>query len=152
MNSQSLLRRVQLPLSLGLAVLFPGLVAPQTPQADAPRVPSQRPARPTNDEFAAVSHSVIALLQSSDAARFAREITPSAEDWKAIAATNLPEIAENLKGFADSADQQRQEAEAAAKAFLAAADSLHLDFYVRGPPMGLAPPHSNERHSHPIEI
>ena len=128
MNSQSLLRRVQLPLSLGLAVLFPGLVAPQTPQADAPRVPSQRPARPTNDEFAAVSHSVIALLQSSDAARFAREITPSAEDWRAIAATNLPEIAENLKGFADSADQQRQEAEAAAKAFLATADSLHLDF------------------------
>ena len=128
MNSQSLLRCLQLPLSLGLAVLFPGLVAPQTPQGDTSRVPPQRPVRPTDDEFAAVSHSVIALLQGRDAARFAREITPSAEDWKAIAATNLPEIAENLKGFADSADQQRQDAEAAARAFLAKADSLHLDF------------------------
>jgi len=72
---------------LSLALLFPGLLAPQTPLAETPRVPPQRPAGPTNDEFAAVSRSVVALLRSRDAARFAREITASAEDRKAVAST-----------------------------------------------------------------
>ena len=127
MKSQKSSCGFQLPLSLGLAVLFLGLFAPQTPaQSPAPLPP--KAVKPADDDFAAVSHSVIVLLQSRDTARFAREVTATAEDWKAIASTNLPEINENLKSFAESAARAREEAGAAAKAFLAKADSLHLDF------------------------
>jgi thiol-disulfide isomerase/thioredoxin len=84
--------------------------------------------QPAEDEFAAVGRSVAALLQSRDTARFAKEITPSPEDWTAIASTNELEAAEALKSFIKGTDSQRKEAEASAKAFLARADSLHLDF------------------------
>ncbi|MGA2174736.1 MAG: TlpA disulfide reductase family protein [Verrucomicrobiota bacterium] len=127
MNPQKFRHGLQLRLSLGLAVVSLGLFAPQTPAGSStPLAP--KAVKPAEDEFGAVSRSVVALLRSRDAARFAREITASAEDWEAIASTNLPEIAENLKGFANGADSQRAETEAAAKAFLARADSLHLDF------------------------
>ena len=127
MKSQELPGGFQLPLFLGVAALFLSLFASQIPaQSPTPVVPKS--VKPADDEFAAVSHSVIVLLQNRDTARFAREITATAEDWKAIASANLPEIDEILKGFAKSTGRQRQEAEGAAKAFLAKADSLHLIF------------------------
>ena len=128
MNLPRFPRCVQPPGSLGLAVLFVGLLAPQARGADSPPVRPQGFLRPTNDEFAAVSHSVIALLQSRDTARFAREIVASPEDWKAIACTNLPDIGEHLKSYADSTEQRRWNARTAARDFLAMADGLHLDF------------------------
>jgi thiol-disulfide isomerase/thioredoxin len=127
MNFQKFLPALALPFSLGMAVLFLGLCEPQLSAADPGSAPRQM-LRPANDEFAAVSNSVIALLRSRDTARFAREITASAEDWTAIASANLPALSETLKGFADDAGSQREEAEASAKAFLAKADALHLDF------------------------
>ena len=127
MKSQKLPCGFQLPLSLGLAVLFLGLFAPQTPaQSPAPSPP--RAVKPADDEFAAVSHSVIVLLQGRNTARFAREVTATAEDWKAIANTNLPGINANLNSFAEGTGRARDEAGEAAKAFLEMADSLHLDF------------------------
>jgi thiol-disulfide isomerase/thioredoxin len=127
MKSQELPCDLQLPLSLGLAVLFLALFAPQIPAQSPPPV-RPKAVKPGDDEFAAVSHSVIVLLQSRDTARFAREVTATGEDWKAIASTNLPGIDENLKSFGEDTGRAREEAEAAAKAFLAKADSLHLDF------------------------
>src|SRR5262249_4452236 len=44
----------------------------------------------TNDEFSAVGRAVVALLQSRDADRFARELTPDLEDYRAALSTNLP--------------------------------------------------------------
>ena len=96
-------------------------------EADSPPA-TPRFIHPAEDEFAAVSRAVIALLQTRNTARFAGEITASAEDWKAIASTNLPGMADNLKSFAEGVDDTRSNAETAAKAFLAKADSLHLDF------------------------
>lgn len=95
-------------------------------QEPAPRRP--RVFRPAPGEFAAVSNSVITLLKTRDTVRFAMEMTATLEDWKAIASTNVPDVSENLKGFAGNAGEQRSTLEAGAKAFLAKADSLHLDF------------------------
>jgi hypothetical protein len=109
---------------LGLGFLILEFSGPGTHGVETGR----RILRPTENEFASVSHSVVALLQSRDTARFAREISPSADDWKSIASTNLPDVAANLNSYAASTDQRRQEAQAAAKAFRARADALHLEF------------------------
>jgi thiol-disulfide isomerase/thioredoxin len=98
----------------------------QAAQESAPRRP--RVFRPEPGEFTAVSNSVITLLKTRDTARFATEMTATAEDWKAIASTNVPDVSENLKGFTENAGEQRDTLEAGAKEFLAKADSLHLDF------------------------
>ena len=127
MKSQELPCGLQLPLSFGLAVLVLSLFAPQTPAGSStPLAP--KAVKPADDEFAAVSRCVIVLLQSRDTARFAREVTATAEDWKSIASANLPTLGDNLKDFANGVADKRREVEASAKAFLAKADSLHLDF------------------------
>jgi thiol-disulfide isomerase/thioredoxin len=110
-----------------MAFVLLTLVAPPTTWADTPQKPPKR-FEPAPDEFAALSHCVVALLQGRDTAQFGKEVTPSAEDWKAIASTNLPDISDTLKSFINGVASQRREAEGSAKAFLARADSLHLDF------------------------
>ena len=114
------------PLPCGMAILLLALPGRQTSLAANAAAPGRF--QPAPDEFAAVSRSVVALLQRRDTAKFAQEITASAEDWKAVASTNLPDIGETLKSFADGVADQRREAEASARAFLARAESLHLDF------------------------
>ena len=42
----------------------------------------------TNEDFSAVSNSVVKLLQSRDTARFAAELSPAIEDWQSILSTN----------------------------------------------------------------
>jgi len=113
-------------LSGGIAILFLALVAPQTARADSPGPPKRF--QPAPDELGAVNRSVVALLQERDTAKFAKEITASAEDWKAIASTNLPDVGETLQSFADGVARQLRENETSAKAFLAKGDLLHLDF------------------------
>ena len=105
-----------------LAFVEEGQAAPDS----APRRP--RLFRPAPGEFASVSNSVITLLKTRDSARFAMELAATPEDWKAIASTTVPGVSENLKGFTENTGQQRANLEAAAKAFLAKADLLHLDF------------------------
>ncbi len=83
----------------------------------------------TNEDFSAVSQAVVELLQNRDTARFASAVSPSIEDWKSMLSTNLPIMgADPLKGFQNSVPHQRQQMEAGAKALLARADALHLDF------------------------
>jgi thiol-disulfide isomerase/thioredoxin len=121
MNRPKIFHRFQFPLSLGLALITFRLFASQTPTASLP-------VHSSTNEFERVSQSVIVLLQSRDAARFAKEMTASAEDWRAVASLHAPEAAENLKSFTDGVDRERQKSEAEASAFLAKADALHLDF------------------------
>src|SRR5579859_3335886 len=110
-------------LACGLMVFLDGQAAAQESATRRPRV-----FRPAPGEFAAVSNSVITLLKTRDTVRFAMEMTATAEDWKAIASTIVPDVSENLKGFAENACERRAAVEAGGKAFLAKADSLHLDF------------------------
>ncbi len=125
-----LLRRLPGDLGLlwscGIIILLLALVARQAALADSPG-PLKR-FQPAPDEFEAVSRSVVGLLQGKDTAKFANEITASAEDWKAIASTNLVNIGETPKRFVELVESQRREAEDSATAFLAQAESLHLDF------------------------
>jgi thiol-disulfide isomerase/thioredoxin len=104
-----------------LACLFVSLLLPSADGA--------APIMGTNGDFSAVSRAVIELLQSHDAARFARELAPDLTDYRAILSTNLPARGDDpLKGFQSSAGSERQKVELSAKALLARADSLHLDF------------------------
>lgn len=84
MNAPEFPRSVSSLLALGLAAWLLGPVAAPTRGQDT--FPP-RPLRPAVDEFAAMSRSVIELLQQRDPARFANEVTAAAEDWKAIAST-----------------------------------------------------------------
>lgn len=126
MNSLQRRSSVGLACLCGAAIVLTALEAMQAAPADRPGPPRQF--QPAADEFDAVSHSVIALLQGRNTGKFAREITASAEDWKAIASPNLPDTDETLKSFTDGVDSQRRAAEASAKEFLARTELLHLDF------------------------
>ena len=91
--------------------------------------PAMQPMYGTNEDFSAVSQAVVALLQTRDPARFATALAPKSEDWKAVLSTNLPATGEDpLKGYQNSVPRQRQQLESSAKAFLARAEALHLDF------------------------
>ncbi len=92
-------------------------------------VPAAAPAAGTNEDFSAVSQSVVKLLQSRDTARFAAELSPTFEDWQSIASTNAArQNPDPLAGFHQSAERARQIIEQGAKQLLTQADSLHLDF------------------------
>ena len=94
-----------------------------------PRSNGAMPVMGTNEDFSTVSQAVVELLQSHDAARFAAAMSPSIEDWKAMLSTNLPVKDEDpLEGFQNTVRYQRQQLESGAKALLARADALHLDF------------------------
>ncbi len=91
--------------------------------------PARPPAYGTNEDFSAVSQAVVILLQTRDPARFAVTLAPASEDWQAMLSTNLPATGEDpLKGFQNSVPRQRQQLESSAKAFLARAEALRLDF------------------------
>jgi hypothetical protein len=51
--------------------------------------PAAMPGAGTNEDFSAVSRSVVELLQSRDTARFAAELAPAVEDWQSILSTNV---------------------------------------------------------------
>jgi len=120
--------RLKPPHELFLIGLFLGLLIFQTPAADSPFDPGQE-YRPTSDEFDAVGKAVVQLLKTKDSAFFAMNMSVSAEDWQSLITTNLALTEqERIKGFAKNAHYDRQRTETSAKALLARAESLHLDF------------------------
>jgi thiol-disulfide isomerase/thioredoxin len=85
--------------------------------------------QPTDGEFDALGRAVVRLLQTRDAARFATDMSVSAADWLSWMTPKLPaEDQEKIKMFAEGADDRRDRTQAAAKALLVRAESLHLDF------------------------
>ena len=94
-----------------------------------PRSNGAMPVMGTNEDFSAVSQAIVELLQSHDTARFAQAMSPSIKDWQAMVSTNLPATGEDpLKGFQNTVKYERQQTELSAKALLARAEALHLDF------------------------
>ncbi|MGA2802307.1 MAG: TlpA disulfide reductase family protein [Verrucomicrobiota bacterium] len=95
-------------------------------------LPQSRAAEPykaTNGEFSVVGDAVVELLQSHDTARFAKELAPTIEDFRAILSTNtVVKDADPLKGFQGTVEDDRRRVESSAKALLAKAETLHLDF------------------------
>jgi thiol-disulfide isomerase/thioredoxin len=100
-----------------LVALFLFCLASSAPAVDVPVLTKEY--QSTNDEFSGVGKAVVELLQTRDTARFADAVAPSIEDWNAILSTNLAKSFRNLT---------RQEVESSARALLAQATALHLDF------------------------
>jgi thiol-disulfide isomerase/thioredoxin len=97
--------------------------------AFAPPVPAAMGDARTNEDLSAVSKSVVELLRSRDTVRFAAEISPTVDDWQSLLSTNAAgQNPDQIDGFRQSAEYQRQRNEQAAKQLLARADSLHVDF------------------------
>lgn len=97
------------------------------PAADSNRPPE--PYRPTAGEFLDISNAVMTLLHTRDAATFAQAVSASKDDWKSMLSTNLPPTDDDpLKGFTSTATREREQVAASAKALLAKADALHVDF------------------------
>jgi thiol-disulfide isomerase/thioredoxin len=95
----------------------------------SPATPPTKPVAGTNEDFSAVSASVVELLQSRDTARFAAELVPAIEDWQAILSTNAArQNPDPLASFRQSAEHDHQRVEQGAKLLLARLDSLHVDF------------------------
>src|SRR5258707_14691015 len=103
------------------------LCASRAPAAE-PQAP-RKEYEPAKEEFAGLEKAVEALFQDRDVGRFARELTATVEDYRAVLSTNLAaEAEERLKRRQKSSDRERQKIEASAKAVLTRAEALHLDF------------------------
>ena len=114
--------------ALFLGGLFLGLLLPFASAADSP-LNTGKEYQPLGDEFDAVGKAVVQLLQTKDAARFATNMSVSAEDWQSLITTNLSSAEqERMKGYAKGSQYNRQRTETSAKAFLTRVESLHLDF------------------------
>jgi thiol-disulfide isomerase/thioredoxin len=85
--------------------------------------------QPAQDEFISLSNSVITLLRSRDASRFADETVASMSDWKSILSTNpLTGAEEALKGHENGSKYEHQKIQASATTVLAKAEALNLNF------------------------
>jgi thiol-disulfide isomerase/thioredoxin len=85
---------------------------------------------PAKEDFSTVATAVVKLLESGDAAAFAKTLAPSMTDWSATATTNRNAAGEDPLGPAwqQTLDRQRQQLELGAKAVLAKAAELKVDF------------------------
>lgn len=90
---------------------------------------NERPLKPARGEFDAVGKAIVELLQTRDSKRFATSMAASAEDFQSLVTPNLSSQERDLLGsLGNSSGYGRQRLEASAKALLAQADALHLDF------------------------
>ncbi|MGD0059610.1 MAG: thioredoxin-like domain-containing protein [Verrucomicrobiia bacterium] len=114
--------------TLCLCALLFGSLAPQTLVAESAAT-SIKEYQPTNGEFDAVGKAVVELLQTRDSARFATNMSVSAENWLSLLSTNMPlREQEQIKTFATNAHYGLRKMETNAQALVARAESLHLDF------------------------
>ena len=81
---------------------------------------ADKPSATTNENFSAVSEAVVKLLETGDAAAFAKTVAPTLEDWQAANVTNHTSQ--------KSVDHDRQKVESDARALVARAKELKLDF------------------------
>lgn len=80
-------------------------------------------------DFSTVSNAVIELLRNEDATRFANALAASANDWKAIAASNVVAKQENPDRVIQSmAEQQYEKIQSSARELIARAHLLELNF------------------------
>jgi thiol-disulfide isomerase/thioredoxin len=109
------------------------------------------PATANRDEFAAEAAAVVRLLETGDAAEFARALTPSLADWRSVASGNREVGGEDPLGPAwqEMLDRQRGKLEEEARRLLERAGSLHVDFTKLKLTGRAAPPKSLGTTRHP---
>lgn len=96
-------------------------------------VPALRAAEtldPAKEDFSPVATAVVRLLETGDAATFAKTLAPAIEDWRAVVSTNRDTAGEDPLGtsWQEMLERQRAELEASAKQVLAKATELKVDF------------------------
>ncbi len=100
---------------------------------------------PAQEDFSSVATAVVRLLETGDAAGFAKTLAPSLADWRVVVSTNRNAVGEDPlgKSWQRTLDRQRAEVETTAKQLLAKAADLKVDFsrlrltVVVTPPNGL---------------
>ena len=96
---------------------------------------------PADADFSTVSNAVIELLRSEDATRFAKALAASADDWKAVASTNVLAKEENPdKVIQGMVDQQHEKVQSSARELIARAHLLDLHFTNGNLNLRLLPP------------
>ena len=126
--------------ALVLGGLFLVLLLPLASVADLP-LDLGKEYQPAGDEFDVVGKAVVQLLQTKAAARFATNMSVSAEDWQSLVTPKLGMAEqERIQGFAKGAQYDRQRTETSAKALLARVESLHLDLSKAELPFHIATP------------
>lgn len=81
------------------------------------------------NEFDSLGKAVVQLLQTRDAGTFATNRSVTAEDWQSMVSTNMTaEEQERIASYGKGVSHNRQQLESSAKALLARAEALHLDF------------------------
>jgi thiol-disulfide isomerase/thioredoxin len=81
-----------------------------------------------NEDFSVVGQSVVRLLNTGDAAKFAEEVATSFADWQAVRSTNLIVNGEDpVAGFEKQAERTRTEIETSARKVLERASALGVD-------------------------
>jgi thiol-disulfide isomerase/thioredoxin len=83
--------------------------------------------QPAPGEFTPLANAVLELLKTGDAARFATNFAPTAEDYRSFFSTNAasPEV---MQSFLRTVEPGRKQLERTAKSFLEATAKLKLDF------------------------
>jgi cytochrome c biogenesis protein CcmG/thiol:disulfide interchange protein DsbE len=84
---------------------------------------------PSAQDFSAAGEAVVRLLQSRDAKRFAEEMAPSTQDWRAVKSTNTSAKPEDPlgPGFQKGLDFNRSQVAGSAEQVLSRAKTLGLD-------------------------
>lgn len=92
-------------------------------------------------DFSTVSNAVVELLRNEDATRFANALAASADDWKAVASTNVLAKEENPDRVIRSmAEQQYEKVQSSARELIARAHLLELNFTNGNLNLRLIPP------------
>jgi thiol-disulfide isomerase/thioredoxin len=124
-RSARTLRHLRLVLAAGAILLLLAASQPVTAQLPPGFGHSYTP---TNGDFEAVVKSVVTLVRSGDAKRFAADLAASSGDWNEVVATNSTTGARNdVSALQKNADRERKILETSAVAMLARAAALHLD-------------------------
>ena len=82
----------------------------------------------TNEDFSAVSGTVVELLQSRDTARFATNLSPAFEELQSALTNVTGQNSESIDNMRHIAEYDRQKLEQSAKQLLDRTDSLHVNF------------------------
>lgn len=97
--------------------------------ATAPLFAADGPRTASADEFSGLAESVVKLLRSGDAGRFADEASPSVPEWRAVRGTNNLADEKNSVTALDRAQKaQRDGIEKSAQQFLSMARRSKADF------------------------
>ena len=84
---------------------------------------------PISDNGSEMKQALVRFLRDRDSAAFATATVPNVDDWRVLYSSNLKQLEPDPeKALLSTTEHYRRQVEEGAKAFMAKADELHLDF------------------------